>query len=56
MDLNVLSDLIGSIGFPIVACIYLAWSNEQQNKVLTQFVETLKSIDVRLQTLEKDRD
>lgn len=32
MDLNVISGLISSLGFPIVACCYMAWSNEKNSQ------------------------
>lgn len=32
MDINAITSLIGSLGFPIVACCYMAWSNEKESK------------------------
>lgn len=32
MDVSVISGLIGSLGFPIVACCYMAWSNEKESR------------------------
>lgn len=32
MDLSVISGLIGSLGFPIVACCYMAWTNEKNSQ------------------------
>lgn len=31
MDLNSIAGIIGSLGFPIVACCYMAWSNEKES-------------------------
>lgn len=32
MDINSLTSIIGSLGFPIVACCYMAWSNEKESQ------------------------
>lgn len=32
MDITNVTTLIGSLGFPIVACIYMAYINNEQNK------------------------
>ena len=32
MDVTTITTLIGSLGFPIVACIYMAYINNEQNK------------------------
>ena len=32
MDITTVGTLIGSLGFPIVACIYMAYINNEQNK------------------------
>ena len=32
MDVTSVTTLIGSLGFPIVACIYMAYINNEQNK------------------------
>lgn len=32
MDINAIISLIGSLGFPIVACIYLAKTGEKQTE------------------------
>ena len=32
MDVTTVTTLIGSLGFPIVACIYMAYINNEQNK------------------------
>ena len=31
MDITQIAQLIGSLGFPIVACCYMAWSNEKES-------------------------
>ena len=32
MDVNVITNLIGSVGFPIAACIYMAWLHHETQK------------------------
>ena len=32
MDLNTIGQLIGSLGFPITMCIYMAYSNNKLNE------------------------
>ena len=32
MDIATVTTLVGSLGFPIVACIYMAHINNEQNK------------------------
>ena len=47
MDGNTLSTLIGNLGFPIVACCYLAYSNEKLRKTIeenTKTIETLREL------------
>lgn len=35
MDVNAIASLIGSVGFPIAACIYMAWlHHESQEKAI----------------------
>ena len=51
MDVNMAVQLIGSLGFPIVACIYLAWDRTRLMKEFmdkmnenTQALESLKTL------------
>lgn len=46
MDVTTISQLIGSLGFPIVACIYMAKLQEKQNEQHSKEVAELrKSVD-----------
>ncbi len=46
MDVTMITQLIGSLGFPIVACIYMAKMQEKQNEQHSKEVEELrKSVD-----------
>jgi hypothetical protein len=46
MDVTTISQLIGSLGFPIVACLYMAKLQEKQNEQHSKEVAELrKSVD-----------
>lgn len=55
MDLNTISSLIGSMGFPIFACIILFKQNGEMSKALMELTTTLKAIDTRLSIIEEDK-
>ena len=40
--INVLTQLIGSLGFPIACCIYLIYSNNKANEAHTEEVDKLR--------------
>lgn len=49
MDVNTVSAMIGSLGFPIAACIYMAYANAKQTEAhkeemakMTEAVNELK--------------
>lgn len=46
-------NMINSVGFPIVACIFMYKQQLELNKTITELSNTLKSIDARLDNLEK---
>ena len=58
MDVNTVVTLIGSVGFPIVACCSMAWfvnntvenfreSIEKNNSLMDELIGLLRSDDVR---------
>ena len=48
-----LSTFISNVGFPIVACVFIYIKKKDLNKNITELSSTLKSIDTRLDMLEK---
>lgn len=61
MDVTMLTQLIGSLGFPIVCCAYLFWENHNQREThaekeekLTEAINKLTSaIDVLIEKEDK---
>lgn len=52
MDVNSITQLISSVGFPIAACIYMAISNEKLQKALQELTVTLNLMNERLRDVE----
>lgn len=44
MDVNIISQLIGSLGFPIICCIYLFKSNEELRKTIQANTDAIKEL------------
>lgn len=42
MDIGAITQLIGSLGFPIACCIYLIYSNNKANEAHKEEVEKLR--------------
>lgn len=55
MDTNAISTLIGSLGFPIVACIYMANINKRQTEThkeeLNKMTEAVNELKIAISTL-----
>lgn len=55
MDLNAISTLIGSLGFPIAACIYMAYANAKQTEAhkeeMSKMTEAVNELKVAITTL-----
>ena len=45
MDLQSISQLISTMGFPIVACIYLALSNDKLRTTIEENTKTIASLE-----------
>ena len=48
MDITTISQLVGSLGFPIACCIVLFLQNSNMQKTLTDLQKTLVEISTRL--------
>lgn len=46
--------LINSVGFPIVACFYMARREEKLTTIINEVCITLKGIDTRLENVERE--
>lgn len=42
MDIGALTQLIGSLGFPIACCIYLIYSNNKANEAHKEEIDKLR--------------
>lgn len=42
MDITALTQLIGSLGFPIACCIYLIYSNNKANEAHKEEIDKLR--------------
>jgi hypothetical protein len=51
-DVNAITQLINSVGFPIVCCGVLFWNNYKLTTTITELTSTLKLIDERIEKLE----
>ena len=57
MDVNAISQLIGTMGFPIAACIALFWYMIRQDERFTAIVDKLRdSIDELKRAIERGND
>ena len=52
LTVNELTQLINSVGFPIVCCGILFWNNYKLTSTITELTSTLKLIDERIEKLE----
>lgn len=55
MDMNAISTMIGSLGFPIAACIYMAYANAKQTEAhkeeMSKMTEAVNELKVAITTL-----
>ena len=55
MDINTISTIIGSLGFPIVACIYMAYVNSKQTEAhkeeMSKMTEAVNELKVAITSL-----
>ena len=55
MDVGTISNLIGSLGFPIAACIYMAYVNSKQTEAhkeeMAKMTEAVNELKVAITSL-----
>ena len=61
MDITAISQLIGSVGFPIAACIVMWFQNDKLQKTLAdisiamqKMADEMDDIESRLERIERD--
>lgn len=52
MDINGITTLIGSLGFPIAACCVMFYQNSKLQETLNELSKTLTSMNERLTDIE----
>ena len=52
MDINTISQLIGSVGFPIAACCVMFFQNSKLQQTLSDLSKTLSSMNERISDIE----
>ena len=52
MDIQAISQLIGSVGFPIAACIVMFYQNSKLQQTLAELTNTLTQMNERLSDVE----
>ena len=52
MDINTISQLIGSVGFPIAACCVMFIQNNKLQQTLSDLSKTLSSMNERISDIE----
>ena len=56
MDINTITQLVTSVGFPIVACYVLFKQNSELTNTITKLTVTLETINERIGKIEKRLD
>lgn len=54
--MNELINLVNNVGFPIIACVYVAKTNTNLINSFNELSLTLKGIDTRLEILERGKE
>lgn len=52
MEISEVTNLIGSVGFPIAACIFMFMQNSKMQETLSKLSETLSLMSERLKDVE----
>lgn len=53
MDVQVIANLIGSLGFPIAACCVMFYQNSKMQDTLSELTRTLTTMNERLKDVEE---
>jgi len=53
MDVSTITQLIGSLGFPIVCCIVMFYQNSKLQQTLADLSNTLTSMNERISDIEE---
>ena len=54
MDINGIVDLINSVGFPIIACVFMYMQVQKLNNIILELSTTLKAIDSRIDNIQDE--
>ena len=52
MDINGIVELINSVGFPIIACVFMYMQVQKLNNIILELSTTLKAIDSRIDNIQ----
>ena len=52
MDVNGIVELINSVGFPIIACVFMYMQVQKLNNIILELSTTLKAIDSRIDNIQ----
>lgn len=53
MDINSITELINSVGFPIIACVFMYTQVQKLNNIILELSTTLKAIDSRIDNIQE---
>lgn len=56
MELEILTNLIGSVGFPIAACCVMFYQNSKLQSTLNELTKTLVLMSERIENIEDSID
>ena len=54
MDINGIVELINSVGFPIIACVFMYMQVQKLNNIILELSTTLKAIDSRIDNIQDE--
>ena len=54
MDVNGVAELINSVGFPIIACVFMYMQVQKLNNIILELSTTLKAIDSRIDNIQDE--